>query len=195
MQPQPILLYRRRWTLVFQVPFVLLMAVCLAFSLYWASVSNDRLLTALCLCAAFVTFCVGGTLGRSALEAYREQDPAVVIDATGITDLRQDDPHTVTWEAMERVHLDDYEGVILVKLRPGHRDSARGVIVKALKRWQQRGGCGVCPGWPGARPPADPQGTESLSCSRGHQATRRVVMTCSRCRRPCSMVQCHRDPP
>lgn len=74
MQPQPILLYRRRWTLVFQVPFVLLMAVCLAFSLYWASVSNDRLLTALCLCAAFVSFCVGGTLGRSALEAYREQD-------------------------------------------------------------------------------------------------------------------------
>lgn len=139
MPPQPILLYRRRWTLVFQVPFVLLMAICLAFSLYWASVSNDRLLTALCLCAAFVSFCVGGTLGRSALEAYREQDPAIVIDATGITDLRQDDPHTVPWEAMERVHLDDYEGVILVKLRPGHKDSALGVIIKTLKRWQQRG--------------------------------------------------------
>jgi len=40
---------------------------------------------------------------------------------------------------MERVHLDDYEGVILVKLRPGHKDSALGVIIKTLKRWQQRG--------------------------------------------------------
>jgi len=139
MPPQPILLYRRRWTLVFQVPFVLLMAICLAFSLYGALASNDRLFTALCLCAAFVSFCVGGTLGRSALEAYREQDRAIVIDATGITDLRQDDPHTVPWEAMERVHLDDYEGVILVKLRPGHKDSALGVIIKTLKRWQQRG--------------------------------------------------------
>ena len=139
MPPQPILLYRRRWTLVFQVPFVLLMAICLAFSVYWALASNDRLFTALCLFAAFVSFCVGGTLGRSALEAYREQDPAIVIDATGITDLRQDDPHTVPWEAMKRVHLDDYEDVILVKLRPGHKDSALGVMIKTLKRWQQRG--------------------------------------------------------
>ena len=71
MPPPPILLYRRRWTLVFQVPFVLLMAICLAFSVYWALASNDRLFTALCLFAAFVSFCVGGTLGRSALEAYR----------------------------------------------------------------------------------------------------------------------------
>jgi len=85
MPPQPILLYRRRWTLVFQVPFVLLMAICLAFSLYGALASNDRLLTILFLCAAFVSFCVGGTLDRPALEAYREQDPAIVIDATGIT--------------------------------------------------------------------------------------------------------------
>lgn len=37
------------------------------------------------------------------------------------------------------MHLDDYEGVILVKLRPGHKDSALGVIIKTLKRWQQRG--------------------------------------------------------
>ncbi|MBL7087294.1 hypothetical protein [Acidovorax sp.] len=139
MQPQPIMLYRRRWTLVFQVPFTLLVLACLAFSLYWAAVSNDRLLTILCLCAAFVAFCVGGTLGRSTLEAYRVRDPAVVIDATGITDLRQDDPHTVPWEAMERVHLDNYENVILVKLRPGHKDSALRVIFKALQRWQQRG--------------------------------------------------------
>jgi len=139
MQPEPILLYRRRWTLVFQVPFTLLMLLCLAFSLYGASVSNERLLTALLLCAAFVAFCVGGTLGRAALEAYRVRDPAVVIDATGITDLRQDDPHTVPWEAMERVQLDGYEDVILIQLRPGQKDSALRVIAKALQRWQRRG--------------------------------------------------------
>lgn len=139
MQPQPILLYRRRWTLLFQVPFTLMMVLCLAYSLYRAYVSNDRLFTALFLCAAFLTFCIAWTLGGAALQAYLQRNPAVVIDATGITDLRPDDPHTVPWEAMERVHLDNHENVILVKLHTSHKDSALRVIAKALKRWQQRG--------------------------------------------------------
>lgn len=136
MQPQPIALHRRRWTLVFQMPFTLLMALCMAYSLHWACASSDRLFTVFFLCAAFVVFCVGGTLGRAALEAYRVQDPAVVIDATGITDLRQEDPRTVPWDAVERVQLDNAEDVILIQLRPGHKDSALRVIGKTLQRWQ-----------------------------------------------------------
>lgn len=139
MQPQPILLYRRRWTLLFQVPFTLLMLLCLAYSLYWAYVSSERLYTALFLLAAFVTFCLAWTLGSAALKAYFERNPAVVIDASGITDLRHEAPNTVPWEAMERVHLDNHENVILIRLHPGRKDTALRVVIAALQRWQRRG--------------------------------------------------------
>ncbi|WP_051248700.1 hypothetical protein [Acidovorax sp. JHL-9] len=41
----------------------------------------------------------------------------MAMDATGITDLRQEAPHTAPWETMEHVHLDNQDNVILVKLR------------------------------------------------------------------------------
>ena len=139
MPSQPILLYRRRWTLIFQVPFVLLMAACLAFSLFLALASGSRLLAALGWVGAFVSFCVGGTLGNAAWKAYRWRDPAMVIDADGITDLQGDEPRTVPWSAMDRVHLDNYESVILVRLRQGTKTSFVGAAVQALQRWQRRG--------------------------------------------------------
>ena len=139
MPPQPILLYRRRWPLFFQVPFVVFMAANFAAALVFAYVADNRLVTALCLFAAFGLFCAAWTLGRSALETYQRHGPAVVIDASGITDLRDESSLTVPWDAMERVLLDNSESVILVTLRPGHKDSALRVISKALQRWQQRG--------------------------------------------------------
>lgn len=139
MQPQPILLYRRRWTLLFQVPFTLMMVLCLAYSLHGAYVSTDRLFTAMYLCAAFVTFCIAWTLGGAALQAYLQRNPAVLIDANGITDLRQESAHTVPWDAMERVHLDNHENAILIRLHSGRKESALGVVVTALQRWNRRG--------------------------------------------------------
>lgn len=139
MPPQPIVMYRRRWTLLFQVPFTLLMVACLAYSVLLIYAADNKLLTLIGSVGAFSSFCIAGTFGRSAWEAYRERDPVVVIDESGITDLRDEDSHTVPWEAMERVLLDITENTIRVKLRTSTTESAIGVIVKALQRWQRGG--------------------------------------------------------
>lgn len=139
MQPRPIFMYRRRWTLLFQVPFTLLMLACLAYSVLLIYAADNKLLTLIGSAGAFGSFCIAGTLGRSAWEAYREREPALVIDESGITDLRDDDSQTVPWEAMERVLLDISENIIRVKLRTSSTESALGVIVKTLQRWQRGG--------------------------------------------------------
>jgi len=138
MQPQPILLYRRRWTLFFQVPFVVLMAILTAFAIFMAVAFDDRLFTVVFSLGAFCTFCIAGTLGRSAWEAHRNREPAVVIDAAGITDLRDEDPQPMPWEAMERVRLDSDERIV-VRLRTSDKAPALRVISQALQRWQQGG--------------------------------------------------------
>lgn len=139
MQPQPILLYRRRWTLIFQLPFTLLMVLTLPYAVYLAVAVDGPLFRAVFSLAAFAAFCIAWTLGRSAWEAYRWRDPALVVDATGITDLRGDDQHCVRWDAMERVHLDNYENRILIRLRAARTESALGVVIKTLRRWQMEG--------------------------------------------------------
>ena len=137
MQPRPIFLYRRRWTLLFSVPITLLMVACLVYSVLLIYTADNRLVTLTGSVGAFASFCIAGTLGRSAWEAYRVREPAVVIDESGITDLREEDSHTVPWEAMERVWLDITENTIRVKLRSSSNASALGVIVKTLQRWQR----------------------------------------------------------
>lgn len=124
---------------MFQVPFVLAMVACLGYALWVAYATDIRLLRMLALVCAFGTFCVAGTLGRAAWQAYRLRQPALAIDVEGITDLRADDPQALPWTAMERVHLDNYENRILVRLRPGQTANAWRVAAQALKRWQQRG--------------------------------------------------------
>ncbi|KRD14490.1 MULTISPECIES: hypothetical protein [Acidovorax] len=138
MQPHPILLYRRRWTLFFQVPFAVLMAILTAYAIFMALVFDDRLFTVLFSFAAFCTFCLAWTLGRGALEAHKNREPAVVIDETGITDLRDEDPQPVPWEAMERVRLDSDDRIV-VRLHTSDKVSALRVISLALQRWQQGG--------------------------------------------------------
>lgn len=137
MPPQPIVMYRRRWTQWFTVPFAALMAACTVYAIFMAVVFDDRLFIAVFSLSAFCTFCIAWTLGNSALEAHRNREPAVVIDHTGITDLRQEDPEPIPWSAMERVRLD--EDRILIRLRTADLASALHVVSKALQRWQHGG--------------------------------------------------------
>lgn len=62
----------------------------------------------------------------------------MVIDANGITDLREEDPQPVPWEAMEHVLLDS-EDRIVVRLLTSEKASALRVISLALQRWTQGG--------------------------------------------------------
>lgn len=137
MPPQPLALYRRRWTQWFTVPFVAVMAACTVFAIFQAVALDDRLFTAVFSLSAFCTFCLAWTLGNSALEAHRNREPAVVIDHTGITDLRQEDPQPIPWSAIERVRLD--EDRIVVRLRTAETTSALQVVSQALQRWQRGG--------------------------------------------------------
>lgn len=138
MQPQPIFLYRRRWTLLFQVPFAVLMAILTAYAIFLAVVFDDRLFTVLFSLGAFCTFCLAWTLGQSALDAHKNREPAVVIDAIGITDLRDEDPQPVHWEALERVRMDSDDRIV-VRLLTSEKASALRVISLALQRWTEGG--------------------------------------------------------
>ena len=136
MQPPAIHLYRRRWTLYFQVPFTVLMALTTAYSVFLAVASNDRLLTLIGAIGAFGSFCITWTLARSAWDAHQNREPALIIDAQGILDLRQDDPQTVRWNAMESVHINFRTDAIVARLRHGNQGS----ITQALQRAYRGGG-------------------------------------------------------
>ena len=138
MPPQPILLYRRRWTLVFQVPFAALMAILTAYAIFMAVVFNDRLFTPLFSLGALCTFCVAWTMGRDALEAHRNREPVVVIDETGITDLRDENPQPVPWQAMVRVRLNSDDRLV-IRLLTAEKASALRVISLAMQRWTNGG--------------------------------------------------------
>ncbi len=138
MRPANMLLYRRRWTLFFQVPFAVVMGILTVYVLVMAVVLDDRLFTILFSLSAFCTFCLAWTLGRAALEAHRNREPAVVIDATGITDLREEGPQPVPWDAMERVRLDSDDRIV-IRLHTSEKASTVRVVSLALQRWQQGG--------------------------------------------------------
>lgn len=182
MQPRPIFLYRRRWTLLFHVPITLLMVACLAYSALLIYTADNRLVTLTGSVGAFASFCIAGTMGRSAWEAYRVREPAVVIDESGITDLREQDSHTVPWEAMERVLLDITENTIRVKLR-----SSSGAAT-----W-----CSSWGAWPTmcgrSRPPCTP--TTLRQCLEGPHSSRTLRAACLCCVVARDVLWCNADGP
>ena len=123
MHPRPLQLYRRRWTLVFSVPLAAFIALVGAYSVFLLF-TGDRLVMAIGGCGAFVALCVGGTLGRSALEAWRNNDPAVVVDRHGLNDLRSA-TGLIPWRDIETVTLDVDEQRILVNVTKGAANSRR----------------------------------------------------------------------
>ncbi len=82
-------------------------------------------------CAAFGALCVGGTLGRSALEAWRNNDPAVVVDQHGLNDLRSA-TGLIPWHEIETVTLDVDEQRILVNVAKGSANSRRSTTRRLL---------------------------------------------------------------
>lgn len=93
--------------------------------------TGDRLAMVMGGCGAFVAFCVGGTLGRSALEAWRNNDPAVVIDQHGLNDLRSA-TGLIPWREIETVKLDVDERRILVNVAKGAANSRRSTTRRLL---------------------------------------------------------------
>ncbi|MDQ8023779.1 MAG: hypothetical protein REI94_18205 [Moraxellaceae bacterium] len=86
--PAPLHLHRSRWTLVFTLPFVLMMSVGGIWALVIALTSDEKIWIAAGWVAAFVAVCLVGTLGKSALEALRDRGVALIIDEQGVNDVR-----------------------------------------------------------------------------------------------------------
>ena len=82
--------------------------------------TGDRLLMLIAGCGAFTALCVGGTLGKSALEAWRNNDAAVVVDEHGLNDLRGE-TGLVPWYQIETARLDVDDQRILVKIAAADR--------------------------------------------------------------------------
>lgn len=129
MPPKSLQLRRRRWTLVFSVPFTIFIAIVGAYSVCLIF-SGDRFLMLIGGCSAFAAFCVGGTLGKSALEAWRNNDAAVVVDEHGLNDLRGKTSF-IPWHQIETVKLDVDEQRVLVNMA---KDGRRHLITSATRR-------------------------------------------------------------
>lgn len=93
--------------------------------------TGDRLVMVIGGFGAFVVLCVGGTLGRSALDAWSNTDPAVVVDQHGLHDLRSA-TGLIPWREIETAKLDLDEQRILVNVAKGtagrHRSTARRLL-------------------------------------------------------------------
>ncbi|WP_440225000.1 hypothetical protein ACQQ2N_07090 [Dokdonella sp. MW10] len=132
MSLKPIALYRRRWTLVFSLPFAAFMAIVALYSLYFAFAGGDRLVVLIAGGSAFVSICVGGTIGRSALEALLDKAPAVVIDEHGLEDVKSGDG-VIPWRDIAEVRFDSGRDQILVRLGaspPGGSQPTNGAMTR-----------------------------------------------------------------
>jgi hypothetical protein len=106
------------------------MALVGAYSVF-LMFTGDRLVMMMGGCGAFVALCVGGTLGKSALDAWRNADPAVVIDQHGLHDVRGA-TGLIPWRDIEKVKLDNYEQRILVNVAKGAASRRRSTALRLL---------------------------------------------------------------
>lgn len=118
MSPKSLELRRRRWTLVFSLPFTIFIIVTGLYSTFIAFVTEERLVAAIAGCGAFVAICVGGTFGKAVLEALSNLRPAVVLDSQGLNDLRGG-LGLLPWHDIERLKLDVDEQRILLNFSNG----------------------------------------------------------------------------
>lgn len=75
--------------------------------------SGDRLLMLIGGIGGFAAFCTAGALGKSAFDAWRNNEPAVIVDREGLDDVRGG-TGLIPWSEIEKVTLDLYENRILV---------------------------------------------------------------------------------
>lgn len=143
MPPRPLQLYRRRWTLVFSLPLVLMMGIVGIYSVY-LMFTGDRLVMMFAGCGAFVAFCVGGTFGKSVLEALRNKEPAVIIDARGLSDFRGS-VGLIPWHEIASARLGDDEQVILINFG-NQADQSRRRLTSTARRLFSGADCTVALG-------------------------------------------------
>lgn len=113
---------------MFTVPATLFFLFTGAYATFLMFSSDERVVTAVGVLGAFVSFCVGGSLWNAARQAWRDVTPVVLVDARGVHDLRITHG-SVAWQDIKEVTLDAMEETILVQF---HDDDKRRSTVRRL---------------------------------------------------------------
>ena len=132
MPLKPIHLRRRRWTLFFTIPFTAAMLATFAYSVFLLIVIDERLVKLIAGVGAFATFCIGGSLGKTVLDALYDLEPAVIVNSEGLDDVRGG-TGLVFWHEIESVKLDMDEQQIRVKVAARAAPDRR-ALVSATRR-------------------------------------------------------------
>ena len=132
MPTKELQLRRRRWTLVFSLPFTLVMVAVGAYSIFLLFTAEERFVLALAGCGTFISLCLVATIGKAVLEALYDLRPAVVIDSTGLID-RRGSAGLIPWHEIERVKLDVDEQQILVNMA-GSASPDRRKLISTTRR-------------------------------------------------------------
>ena len=138
-KPAPLSFERRRWTVVFSLPFAFV--VCLAglsAPFLLPAMFGARLGLAMGIFFALMSLALAASVAGPALKALREQGPALVVDARGITDNFHLHVH-LPWSAVQSATVDYGEGdSLMLTLRPGAQLPDGGVVQKSLWRRVRR---------------------------------------------------------
>ena len=132
MPLKPIHLRRRRWTLLFTIPFTMVMLASFAYSVFLLIAIDERLVKLIAGVGAFATFCIGGSMGKTVLDALYDLEPAVIVNSEGLDDIRGG-TGLVFWHEIESVKLDMDEQQIRVKVAARAAPDRR-ALVSATRR-------------------------------------------------------------
>jgi hypothetical protein len=118
--PPPLALEQRRWTALIALPFTLVIAVSgLSGLRLLPRLLGDKAGWIIAALAALVCVGVAGSIARGAWRALTAAGPALLVDASGITDRFHLHTH-LPWSAILSTSLDYGEGNNLtLRLRPG----------------------------------------------------------------------------
>ncbi|RTL43318.1 MAG: hypothetical protein EKK53_10480 [Burkholderiales bacterium] len=137
--PPPLSFERRRWTALFTLPFVVVMAVSGLMSVFWLPhLLGPRLGFTIGALFALLSVALAVSLGRDALQALNSRGPALVVDARGITDHFHLHTH-VPWSEIESATIDGEDGTdLMLMLRPGTALPGGGIVKPTVRRQMGR---------------------------------------------------------
>ena len=125
-------LRRRRWTLLFTIPFTVVMLATFVYAVFLLIAIDERLVKLIAGVGAFATFCIGATVGKTVLQALHDLEPAVIVNSEGLDDIRGG-TGLVFWHEIEGVQLDMDEQQIRVKVAARAAPDRR-ALVSATRR-------------------------------------------------------------
>jgi hypothetical protein len=134
-----LIIYRRRWTAYFGLPFSLVMSISGILGAVLARSQLDgNFGIAVAVLSLFGALCVAIPVGRSSWIALTNKEPALVVDSRGITDHFHLNAF-LPWSDVQSVSLDYGDGnALTIVLRDGARTPGGKSVEPSLTRTFKR---------------------------------------------------------